>query len=59
VYANAKRAIANARDDQGLWSKRWDGDWTKPGLLRTQAGTLALLAWTATATPPTALKWRR
>ena len=52
VYANAKAAVANAQDDQGLWSKRWDGDWTKPGLLRTQGATLALLAWTAAASPP-------
>ncbi len=52
VYANAKAAVANAQDDQGLWSKRWDGDWTKPGLLRTQGATLALLAWTAAAAPP-------
>jgi uncharacterized protein YyaL (SSP411 family) len=52
AYANAKAAVANAQDDQGLWSKRWDGDWTKPGLLRTQGATLALLAWTAATAPP-------
>src|SRR3954449_11960580 len=45
VYRNAKRAMASARDDQGLWSLRWDGTWTKPGMLRSQAGTLCLLAW--------------
>jgi hypothetical protein len=58
VYRNAKRAVANARDEQGLWSKRWDGGWTQPGMLRTQAGTLALLAWMSTSRPPTVLTWR-
>ena len=56
VYANAKQAVAHARDSSGLWSMRWDGGWTKPGLLRTQAGTLALLAWIATAKPPLSLR---
>jgi len=56
VYRNATLAVANARDDQGLWSKRWDGGWTKPGLLRTQAGTLALLGWTAAVKPPLSLR---
>jgi uncharacterized protein YyaL (SSP411 family) len=52
VYRNAKRAVANARDDKGLWSLRWDGTWSKPGMLRTQAGTLCLLAWMAAVKPP-------
>lgn len=52
VYRNAQRALATARDDQGLWSLRWDGTWTKPGMLRTQGGTLALFAWTAAVKPP-------
>jgi uncharacterized protein YyaL (SSP411 family) len=52
VYHNAKLAVANARDNQGLWSLRWDGQWTKPGMLRTQGGTLCLLAWTAAVKPP-------
>src|SRR2546421_6945747 len=52
VYRNAKRAVASARGDQGLWSQRWDGTWSKPGLLRTQAGTLCLLAWAAAVKPP-------
>ena len=56
VYANAKQAVAHARDSSGLWSQRWDGGWTKPGLLRTQAGTLALLAWMSTAKPPLSLR---
>jgi uncharacterized protein YyaL (SSP411 family) len=54
VYRNAKRAMASARDDHGLWSLRWDGTWTKPGMLRTQAGTLCLLAWAAAVKPPKA-----
>ena len=52
VYRNAKRAVASARDNDGLWSLRWDGTWAKPGLLRTQAGTLCLLAWAAAVKPP-------
>jgi hypothetical protein len=55
VYRNAKRAVASARDDQGLWSLRWDGTWSKPGLLRTQAGTLCLLGWIAAVKPPTSI----
>jgi uncharacterized protein YyaL (SSP411 family) len=52
VYRNAQRAAQSARDSQGLWSLRWDGDWTKPGMLRTQAGTLSLFAWIAAMKPP-------
>lgn len=55
VYRNAKRAVASARDDQGLWSLRWDGTWSKPGMLRTQAGTLCLLGWIAAVKPPTTI----
>lgn len=58
VYRNAQRAVASARDSQGLWSQRWDGTWTKPGMLRTQAGTLALLAWISVPAPPAKLTWR-
>jgi len=54
VYRNAKRAMTSARDDQGLWSLRWDGTWSKPGMLRTQAGTLCLLAWAAAVKAPKA-----
>ena len=54
VYRNAKRAVAGARDDKGLWSLRWDGTWSKPGMLRTQAGTLCLLGWIAAVKPPAA-----
>jgi len=52
VYRNAKRAAANARDEEGLWSKRWDGGWTLPGTLYTQSATLELFAWIAAAKPP-------
>jgi hypothetical protein len=53
LYANAKRAAANARDDQGNWSKRWDGGYAGPyGALYTQAATLQLFGWLAGAAPP-------
>lgn len=52
VHRNAKRALANARDDQGLWSLRWDGGWTLPGTLYTQSATLQLFGWVAAAEPP-------
>jgi hypothetical protein len=54
VYANAARARELARDDAGLWSKRWDGGWTLPGALYTQAATLQLFAWLAAAAAPSA-----
>jgi uncharacterized protein YyaL (SSP411 family) len=52
VYANADRARKLARDDTGLWSKRWDGGWTLPGALYTQAATLQLFAWLGVSRPP-------
>lgn len=54
VYANAARARELARDDAGLWSKRWDGSWTLPGALYTQAATLQLFAWLGAARAPSA-----
>jgi uncharacterized protein YyaL (SSP411 family) len=51
VYHNAKRAAANARDDKGLWSLRWDGGYTLQGTLYTQAATLELLAFAAASGP--------
>jgi uncharacterized protein YyaL (SSP411 family) len=54
VYGNAKRALANARDDQGYWSLRWDGGWTLPGTIYTQSATLQLFAWLASVPPPAA-----
>jgi uncharacterized protein YyaL (SSP411 family) len=53
VYGNAKRALANARGQDNLWELRWDGGWTLPGTLYTQAATLQLFAWTASVKPPT------
>lgn len=52
IQANAERALAHARDEQGLWSKRWDGGWTDPGVLYTQAATLELFAWASSTPPP-------
>jgi hypothetical protein len=51
VRTNAARAVANARDERGLWMKRWDGGWTDQGRLYTQAATLELLALASQATP--------
>jgi Glycosyl hydrolase family 76 len=53
VYANAQRALQNAPSGNGLDLKDWNGQPVTPGgLLRTHAGTVALFAWLATATPP-------
>jgi hypothetical protein len=52
AYTNAKRAAANARDAQGFWSLRWDGTWTMPATLYTQAATLELFGWLAATPPP-------
>jgi hypothetical protein len=52
LYENAARAAAKARNAKGLWSKRWDGGWTAPGVIYTQAATLELFAWTSTLVPP-------
>jgi uncharacterized protein YyaL (SSP411 family) len=52
VYDNARRAAANARDAQGYWSLKWDGSWTQPMQLYTQAATLELFAWIAATPPP-------
>jgi uncharacterized protein YyaL (SSP411 family) len=52
LYANARRAAANARDAAGYWSRRWDGTWTYPGAIYTQAATVQLFAWTAGAALP-------
>jgi hypothetical protein len=52
VADNADRAASHARDPQGLWSLRWDGGWTAPGMLYTQAATLELFAWASVLKPP-------
>jgi hypothetical protein len=52
VYANAKEAQAHAGTGDGLWPKRWDGGWTLPGAIYTQAATVELFAWLASVAPP-------
>ena len=53
VYSNAVRAISNARDaTTGLYLRSWSGVPVPDGLLRTHAGTVALLAWLAATPPP-------
>ena len=54
VYNNALRAISKARDaTTGLYLRSWSGGAPVPaGLLRTHAGTVALLAWLAGAPAP-------
>jgi uncharacterized protein YyaL (SSP411 family) len=53
AYANARSARENARDEDAIWSKKWDGDWASPpGTLYTHAATVQLFAWLAATTPP-------
>jgi hypothetical protein len=52
---NAQRALDNARDGRGVFTRAWDGGSItqhqgRPGLIRTHAAGVALLAWLA-ATP--------
>lgn len=50
---NAARALANAATPDGLYMKNWAGGDVHPaGLLRTDAGTLALFAQLAATPPP-------
>jgi uncharacterized protein YyaL (SSP411 family) len=51
AYANANRALANARGSYGLFVRRWDGS-PGAGSLRDHAGTLSLFAWLAAAPLP-------
>ena len=45
--------MQNAPSGNGLYLNDWNGQPVTPGgLLRTHAGTVALFAWLATATPP-------
>jgi hypothetical protein len=48
-----QQALANAKDDRGLFTKRWDGAWASPDRLLTHEGTLMLLASLAAAPAPT------
>jgi uncharacterized protein YyaL (SSP411 family) len=54
VYANAKRAQANAGGGDGLWPKQWDGGWIIPGAIYAQGATVELYAWLAAAKLPAA-----
>jgi hypothetical protein len=45
--SDAQAALANARDDTGLFTKRWDGGFASNGRLLTAAGTVSLFAWLA------------
>jgi hypothetical protein len=48
----AQQALANARDDRGLFTKRWDGGYASPGRLLTASATVSLFAWMSAAPPP-------
>jgi uncharacterized protein YyaL (SSP411 family) len=57
AVANADRAVRNALDAQGLFSRAWDGGdmashGARPGMLRTHAATTSVLAWLAVYPPP-------
>ena len=45
-------ALANARDDQGLFTKGWDGGYASNGRILTDAGTLMLFSALAAAPTP-------
>ena len=48
----AQRAIVNARDTRGLFSKGWDGEFASKEQVVTHGGTLMLLAAVAAAPAP-------
>jgi uncharacterized protein YyaL (SSP411 family) len=52
AYANAKTAEANARGDDGRWTRDWWGYWADTGVLYAPAATLELFAWMAATPPP-------
>jgi hypothetical protein len=45
-------ALANARDDQGLFTKGWDGGYASNGRILTDAGTLMLFSALAASPSP-------
>jgi hypothetical protein len=57
AYRNAHRALDNARDSHGIFTRAWDG-WSitqhqsRPGMVQTHAASVALLAWLAAAPLP-------
>jgi hypothetical protein len=53
----ATDAIANARNSKGVFTRAWDGSSmyqhdAVPGMLRTHASSVSVLAWLATVKPP-------
>jgi uncharacterized protein YyaL (SSP411 family) len=48
----AQRALANARDDRGIYSKNWDGTYASDDRILTSAGTLMLFAALAVSPAP-------
>jgi uncharacterized protein YyaL (SSP411 family) len=52
VDAKAQQALAHARDENGLFTKRWDGGYASQGRLLTVAATVSLFAWVAAVPPP-------
>jgi hypothetical protein len=48
----AQKALANARDSRGLFTRRWDGTHADETRLLTPGGTLMLLAAVAAAPAP-------
>jgi hypothetical protein len=55
----ADDAIRNARNSKGVFTRAWDGSsmWlhdARPGMLRTHAASVSVLAWLATVPPPSA-----
>ena len=49
---NAQQALANAKDDAGLFTKRWDGGYASAGRLLTVSATINLFAWIVAAPAP-------
>ena len=54
---SAQRALANARDASGLFTRAWDGSpmtqhQSGPGMLQAQAASVSVFGWLATVAPP-------
>jgi hypothetical protein len=57
AYRNANRALQNARDGHGVFTRAWDGGSitrhdARPGMIQTHAASVSLLAWLAAAPVP-------
>jgi hypothetical protein len=57
AYRNARRALDNARDGRGVFTRAWDGGSivrheAREGLIRTHAASVSLLGWLAVAPVP-------